>query len=557
VTQPQEPGAFRACALVPCLDGGRSIGPVVRGARAFVDTVFVVDDGSTDDTAGAAEAAGAVVMRHGANRGKGAALRSGLWAARAHGFTHAVTLDGDGQHDPAEIPSLLDRARAEPTTLVVGVRRFPDRGVPRSSRFGRWWSNLWVRIETGLQLGDTQSGYRVYPIAATLALGLPPSRFEWEVEVIVRTCWSGRPIAEVPVAVAYPDERTSHYRGCRDSARISWLHARLVCAAALRCLHLGRRRPAAPGLDARAADGASWTGRSHGTALGYSIFLWAMRLGGRRAAYALLWAVVPYYVLFAGAARRASAAYLARVLGPRPWWRRPLDVARHFAALGTSIIDAVLVSSGRAGDFTFEHENLDVIRDTYARGRGLILLSAHVGSRALAGEFLSDLKLHAVAYDNEVAEIRRFHARARAAAAPTLIVANDGLRASIEIIRALAAGEAVAMLADRARAGHTVRVPFLGDTAEIPAGPFLVAVLSGAPVVLTFGGKEGARHHHFYALPARTLGPVPRERRDEAIREAALWYAGELEAFVRRCPFQWYNFYDFWAPVGRPAERTR
>ena len=103
------------------------------------------------------------------------------------------------------------------------------------------------------------------------------------------------------------------------------------------------------------------------------------------------------------------------------------------------------------------------------------------------------------------------------------------------------------MLADRVRAGRSVRLPFLGEPADFPAGPFLVAVLSGAPVVITFGMKQGARHHHFYAEPPRTLGPVPRERREQAISEAAQWYAARLESFVRRCPYQWYNFYDFWA----------
>ena len=643
---------LRVCALIPCLDCAPTIASIVRHARTLVEIVWVIDDGSTDGTADVAGEAGAVVLRHAQNRGKGAALLTGLAAARAKGFSHAVTLDGDGQHDPAEIPALIAAARSQPTALVVGARRFPRENVPRASRFGRWWSNLWVSLETGRRLSDTQSGMRVYPVKPTLALNLRPSRFEWEVEVIVRTCWAGAPVIEVPVAVRYPPGRRSHYRPYYDSMRISRLHCRLFLsgpaapaplatgvgvgvfigcsplyglhsliglflARLLRlnalavlfgtqvsfpviapllvtaCVQVGRRLRtgqwlARPGtLDVAAAGdfladwalggavvGAMlavllgsltyaaalawrrrpapaeprWTGRSLGTRLGYEIFHQALRLLGRRAGYLMLWFVVPYYLLFARAARRQSDAYLARVLGPRGWWRRQIDVGRHFMAFGRSIVDSVLVMQGRSAEFAFQHEHVEYIHQSYAEGRGLILLSAHVGTRALGGEFLSGLKLNLVVYDNEAEGIRRFYARLRAGDAPRVIVANDGLLASIEILGALSRGEAVAMLADRTRVGRSLVLPFLGEPANFPAGPFLVAVLSGAPVVITFGMKDGARRQHFYAVPPRTLGAVPRERREQAIEEAARWYVAELESFVRRCPYQWYNFYDFWAP---------
>jgi glycosyltransferase involved in cell wall biosynthesis len=237
-----EASAFRACALVPCHDEERSIGAVVARASAQLP-VLVVDDGSGDATARVAADAGAQVVRHDRNRGKGAALRTGLQAAHAAGFTHVVCLDGDGQHDAAELPRLLAAARAEPDALVIGARDFDVPNVPGSSRFGRNFSNFWVRLETGRALSDTQSGYRVYPVAHALALDVPPSRFEWEVEVIVRAAWAGLPIVEVPVSVRYlpPGEHRSHYRGYVDSARISWLHTRLVLRRLLRPVWAPRR----------------------------------------------------------------------------------------------------------------------------------------------------------------------------------------------------------------------------------------------------------------------------------------------------------------------------
>lgn len=234
---------LNACALIPCLDAASTLGEVVRRTRAYVGTVIVVDDGSVDDSVAVAEAAGAVVVRHPENRGKGAALLTGLEAARQRGHSHVIALDADGQHDPADIPRLSAEAAAHPDALIVGARDFTVPNVPKGSRFGRAFSNFWVALETGRRLSDTQSGYRVYPVALTLALRLAPSRFQWEVEIIVRAAWAGLDVRDVAVAVYYapPDERTSHFRGVVDSARLSVMHTRLVFRQVLRPIWPARR----------------------------------------------------------------------------------------------------------------------------------------------------------------------------------------------------------------------------------------------------------------------------------------------------------------------------
>ncbi|MCB9727719.1 MAG: glycosyltransferase family 2 protein [Deltaproteobacteria bacterium] len=240
---PAASGGVNACALVPCLDAASTLGAVVRRARAHVGTVIVVDDGSVDDSVAVATEAGAVVVRHPSNRGKGHALLTGLAAAGERGHTHAVALDADGQHDPDDIPGLLAAARARPDALIVGARDFDVPHVPGGSRFGRAFSNFWVALETFRRLTDTQSGFRVYPVALTLALRVPPSRFQWEVEVLVRAAWAGLEVRDEPVRVYYPppDERTSHFRGFVDSARLSVMHTRLVFRQVLRLVWPTRR----------------------------------------------------------------------------------------------------------------------------------------------------------------------------------------------------------------------------------------------------------------------------------------------------------------------------
>ena len=209
-------------ALIPALDCEATIQAVVRGARRHVSRVLVVDDGSSDRTADAAKAAGAEVLRQPSNRGKGAALQLGLEALAAQGVTHALTLDGDGQHLPEEIPALLAASAAEPRAIVLGARQSEPGSVAPIRQFGNRFANRWVRIACGREFEDTQSGFRVYPVAAALALGCRADRFAWETELLIRGVRAGLPVVSVPVRVYNPPiaERVSHFRGFSDTVRI-------------------------------------------------------------------------------------------------------------------------------------------------------------------------------------------------------------------------------------------------------------------------------------------------------------------------------------------------
>jgi glycosyltransferase involved in cell wall biosynthesis len=208
--------------LIPAFHCEATVGDVVRGALTHVSHVLVIDDGSRDATADAARAAGAEVVRHTANRGKGAALRSGMQILLERGATHALTMDGDGQHQASELPALLRTAAAEPHALALGTRRHEPGSLAPIRVFGNRFANRWVRIACGATLDDTQSGLRVYPLRETLALGCRSSRFAFETEVLIRATRAGLPLRSVPVGVYNPPpgERTSHFRGFSDSLRI-------------------------------------------------------------------------------------------------------------------------------------------------------------------------------------------------------------------------------------------------------------------------------------------------------------------------------------------------
>ncbi len=213
----------RVAALIPCLDVEETIVEVVRGALERVDHVLVVDDGSRDRTAALAASAGADVLRQGRNRGKGAALRAGLQRLRAGGHTHAFSVDGDGQHLAAEMPALLEEVRRSPEALVLGVRRrSPDQEVAGLRRFGNGFADWWVAFAAGRPFPDTQSGFRVYPIDATLALGARGDHYEFESEILILAGRRGMPVRSREIRVYYPApaDLVSHYRPWIDTIRI-------------------------------------------------------------------------------------------------------------------------------------------------------------------------------------------------------------------------------------------------------------------------------------------------------------------------------------------------
>ena len=215
-----------SCIVIPVYNNPETINAVVTDALATGAYVIVVDDGSVPEVCLECASDRLELLRHGTNRGKGEAILSGGTRAKALGFGAFFVIDADGQHYPSEISRFADANLAE--CIVIGNRRFGE-NVPGSSVFGRKFSNFWVRLETGLDLQDTQSGFRSYPVGV-LDLPLKKQRYDFEIEVLVRHVWGGGCVEEVDIAVYYPapEERVSHFDKFKDNVRLSLLHASLV-----------------------------------------------------------------------------------------------------------------------------------------------------------------------------------------------------------------------------------------------------------------------------------------------------------------------------------------
>lgn len=210
-------------AVIPAYNAGRSVGDVVRGTRASIRNVLVVDDGSSDDTAAAAKSAGAEVIRHAENRGKGAALKSGFAHAMQHGYGAVLTLDADGQHLPREIPKLLACREETGADLIIGGRaHLFGQMLPRrrmANRFSAWS----IARASGTGITDSQSGFRIYSSNLLRKISLRADGFDLESEVIVRAGRGGFKVVTTAVELGFVDGvSTSHYKPLKDTLRIAW-----------------------------------------------------------------------------------------------------------------------------------------------------------------------------------------------------------------------------------------------------------------------------------------------------------------------------------------------
>ena len=218
--------------IIPVYNHEQRIGEVIGQAMKLGLPLFVIDDGSTDNTPKIIrDIPGISVIRHPVNLGKGAALLTGFAAAVAQGCDWAITIDGDGQHLPEDAASLLRAAGEGRRIIVVGRRQgMVGKNVPWTSRFGRGFSNFWVWAAGGPLISDSQSGFRLYPLPEALHLGVKATRYQFEVEVLVRAKQRGIETVEAPVRVVYQakGERVSHFQPWLDFRRNSATFSRLI-----------------------------------------------------------------------------------------------------------------------------------------------------------------------------------------------------------------------------------------------------------------------------------------------------------------------------------------
>lgn len=223
------------CTLIPTFNNEKTLAKVIETVLAYCPQLIVVNDGSTDSTPSILECFAERIrcVSYKKNRGKGYALRRGLEEAKRCGFTHVITLDSDGQHFPEDIPLFVEAAKQHPDALIVGSRDLQAENMPEGNSFANRFSNFWFHLQTGINLPDTQTGYRLYPLNSLPLLCCLGRRYEAELMLLVRSAWKNVQLQPIAVRVYYPPagERVSHFKPFADFFRISILNTFLSLAA--------------------------------------------------------------------------------------------------------------------------------------------------------------------------------------------------------------------------------------------------------------------------------------------------------------------------------------
>ena len=556
--------SYSPCIIVPAYNHSRAARGTLANLAAFGLPLVLVDDGSEPAEAAALREIAAaeplvrlVVLP--ANQGKGGAVMAGLRAARRAGFTHALQVDADGQHDLSVLPGFIEAGRHDPAAIICGHPVY-DATVPTVRKLARYLTHFWVWVETlSFAIKDSMCGFRLYPVGPVCDLldeQALPTRMDFDPEVLVRLYWRGVRMVWRPVPVTYPADGRSHFRPFRDNVRISWMHTRLVCAMPWNMLN----RRIGGGAS---GDGTHWAkSKERGSRLGLAFTSWVHRYLGRWLALPLIPCIVTYFFLTGGVARRASLGYLGRLhrftggASPRPnlWNAYRIFLACGFAAHDklSAWLDPRLISK-------LDFPDIGLLREARENGRGALVIGAHLGNlemmRAVAARY-GFKGFHAVVHFAHAAKLTGTIAEAAPAAAADLIHVSDfGPDTAMRLREIVDRGECVVIVGDRtpvSENGQTVRVDFLGEAADFPRGPFVLAAALECPVYLFFC----VRHRGGYKVMAEKFADriaLPRARRAEVLAGLVGAYARRLERLCVAHPLQWFNFFDFWQPRPTPA----
>ncbi|KXU81970.1 glycosyltransferase family 2 protein [Aeromonas enteropelogenes] len=548
------------CLIIPCYNHAAPLAGVLDELAPLGLPCLLVDDGSEPvaaarlDQLAAEHATWVTLLRHEHNRGKGGAVKTALLAARDLGFSHALQVDADGQHDLARLPDLLAEAQRYPEALISGAPQY-DESVPKGRLYGRYLTHVWVWIETlSFEIKDSMCGLRVYPVATSCdlleqcALG---ERMDFDIEVMVRLHWRGVQVRFIPVKVHYPEDGLSHFNPLHDNLRISWMHTRLVLTL-LRdgAAHLLRwpKRLLNKGK-------AHWSRTpERGTLLGIRTLLWSYRLLGRPGFRVISLPVIAYFWLTGRRQREASRNYLARLTARAGQLGHPLPERvgslRHFLRFGEAALDKL---AAWRGDIRLDDIEL-VNREHYeaARGQGALIIGSHLGNLELCralGSQEQGVRITALVFTRHAARFNALMQEVNPDSGLNLVQVQElGPDTAIMLKSRIEAGEWVVIVGDRTSVTKEKRVvwaDFLGEKAPFPLGPFALSAVLGCPTYLMFGLREQGRFRvHFE--PFADGSPLPRPERQQRLEARVQHYADRLEYHCLHAPLEWFNFFDFW-----------
>ncbi|MFA0148647.1 glycosyltransferase family 2 protein [Vibrio lentus] len=572
--------SYNACFLIPCFNHGATMPAVVSSLHHFELPIIIVDDGSELATkqflAPLAENSNVTLVTLEQNQGKGGAVKAGIKRAQELGFSHAIQIDADGQHDLEALPALVEASQAKPQRLISGQPVYDD-SVPKARLYGRYATHIWVWIETlSLSIKDSMCGFRAYPIDKTQTVLNKydvGSRMDFDIEILVRLYWEGCDIDFVETRVIYPENGISHFDALWDNVKISWMHTRLFFgmlprAPKLMARHFksdsaknGQNQDSLAESNKNVSDQPHWSRtQERGTVLGIKLLLAVYTLLGRGVFNLILRGVMRYYHLTGKRARNASEQYLfqLKAYAEQQNIELPAELTsyNHLLSFGHTMLDKL---AAWKGDFSVENLTIhgqDQFESMVENQQGVLILGSHLGNielcRAL-GRRHSNIKINALVFTEHAERFNSVMKAVNPQSDLNLIqVTSMGPDTAILLQQKLEQGEWIVIVGDRtstSKESRSVWAEFLGKEAPFPQGPFMLASVLKAPVFLLFGLRDDSQskpHFNVYFEHFSDKIELPRKTREQSLQQVVQKYANRLEHYTLKAPLQWYNFFNFW-----------
>lgn len=290
-----------------------------------------------------------------------------------------------------------------------------------------------------------------------------------------------------------------------------------------------------------------WDGRSRGTILGYKVFIFLIRYFHIRIAYFILSFVAYYYYLFS---KKKYIRYFYNRILNYGFLKSEMAIYKNYLSLGKTIIDKVAVLSGFSNKFTYDFEGEEYLHEISDSGKGGILIGAHAGNWEIAGHLLKRLErpVHVVMYDGEHENIKSLIESVTGGKGFNVIyIQENDISHIYKINEVLSKGDMIALHGDRFLIESKAKLcDFFGHKARFPLGPFHIAAQFSVPVSFVSTMKESNTHYHFYATPPVLIEGNKKNEKLESIEKLSQLYANELERMIRKYPYQWFNYHDFW-----------
>ena len=548
------------CIIIPNYNHGSFILSLIKGLEKYNLACVIIDDGSNLETKKILKEVELLyswvkLITLINNKGKGRAVKEGIKYAYKKGYTHAIQIDADGQHDLQDLSKFISASDQYPEKLISGQPIY-DSSIPKGRKYGRKITDFWVMIETlSLDIKESMCGFRVYPLRSIMriiqiySLG---DKMDFDIEICVKAYWEGVKLRYIPTKVSYPDNGVSHFNIWRDNVLISWMHTKLLFGMVAKSPRLIKYKVQRKNKSYKAKHWSEINER--GSKVAMRLMLVIYKVLGKKTVYYMLYPIALYFYFFGRKARKASEQYLKQLeLSSASYNKSKWQIFKHFLSFSESVIDKLAVWRGDIEKKDISFPNLSLLKENIKNKEGGVIFSAHLGNLEIAralSRFEHDVKINAISFNQHAKKFNNLLQSVNPSCKLNIIEIQDlNIQVAIDLKDRVDRGEFIVIMCDRtspSRPERTIDVSFLGKKAYLPEGAFILGGMLKTKAYFMLCLKENRDQYSIIFNKFSDKMNIERKNRDESLAYYAQKFSFLIEEQCKNYPLQWFNFFNFW-----------